>query len=337
LKVLTPEQLARGLDERFRLLTGGSRTSLPRQQTLHALIEWSYELLNQEEKELLQRLSVFSGPAALASILTVASTGRQSQGELVDLLSSLVEKSLVLADLGGSEPRYHMLESTRYYAIEKLGAEGERVRRRHAEHFAARMAEAARSWETAATEFWLARHGGDVDNLRAALAWSFAPDGDAAIGLDLVGHSHTLWSEFGLMLEHRHWVATALQHIDAATSAELHARVLSWQAGDVKDINDPYDADDALRAASLHAKAGDKFREGQMLMRAGIVQLSLESGGNAEKLLNMAHEILKPFGPTKSLARCLSSLASARLFASDMAGARLLHAEAVKINSSLRP
>ena len=120
LKVFSVQQLARGLDERFRLLTGGSRTALPRQQTLHALIDWSYDLLSDAEKILLGRLSVFSGSATLASIRAVVATVEISPAQVGDLLFSLVEKSLVHADLTASEPRYHLLESTRCYAYEKL-------------------------------------------------------------------------------------------------------------------------------------------------------------------------------------------------------------------------
>ena len=110
LKVFSVQQLARGLDERFRLLTGGSRTALPRQQTLHALIDWSYDLLSDAEKILLGRLSVFSGSATLASIRAVVATVEISPAQVGDLLFSLVEKSLVHADLTASEPRYHLLE-----------------------------------------------------------------------------------------------------------------------------------------------------------------------------------------------------------------------------------
>src|SRR5207253_10576070 len=150
LKVLSVEQLDRGLSERFRLLTGGSRAALPRQQTLHALIDWSYGLLSEAEKTLVARLSVFLGGATLASIIAVAAGEEAPPGAIGDLLLSLVEKSLVQADLGGSECRYGLLESTRYYAVEKL-ADAARLRRRHAEHFAARLAQATAEWETMPT------------------------------------------------------------------------------------------------------------------------------------------------------------------------------------------
>jgi predicted ATPase/DNA-binding winged helix-turn-helix (wHTH) protein len=188
LKVLSIEQLACGLDERLRLLTGGSRTALPRHQTLHALIDWSYGLLSEAEKLLLARLSVFSGSATLASITAVVAGRGIPQEQVGDLLLSLVEQSLVNADSTGGEMRYGLLESTRYYASKKL-PDLPATRRRHAQHFAARFTQATAEWETTPTQQWIANYGPDVDNLRGALDWAFGPNGDLAVALDLVGHS----------------------------------------------------------------------------------------------------------------------------------------------------
>ena len=334
LKVLPVEQLADGLDARFQLLTGGSRTALPRQQTLHALIDWSYGLLSEAEKTLVARLSVFLGGATLASIIAVAAGEEAPPGAIGDLLLSLVEKSLVQADLGGGECRYGLLESTRYYAAEKL-ADAARLRRRHAEHFAARLAQATAEWETMPTRQWVARYEPDIDNLRGALEWAFGPDGDGAVGLELVAHSHVLWAELGLILEHRRWVTTALEKAGKATPPDVAARLLSWQAGDVRELDDPADYEEAMRAANLYRNLGDGFHEGRVLLRAGTTRLLPDSADQGEDLLHKAHALLRPFGTTKTLARCLSALASARLFAGDLARARSLHREALDIYRDL--
>jgi len=324
LKVLSPEQLARGLDERFRLLTAGSRTALPRQQTLHALIDWSYALLSDAEKILLARLSVFFGTAALASITAVVASAEIPAEQVGDLLLSLVEKSLVHADPAGGEFRYGLLESTRYYASEKL-ADASRMRLRHAEHFAARLAQATAEWETTPTRQWMACYAADIDNLRGALEWAFGADGDVTVGLELVAHSHVLWAELGLILEHRRWVVEALHKVAKGTPPEVTARLLSWQAGDVRELDDPADYDEAVRAASLYRKVGDGFQEGRVLLRAGTARLLPDSVDEGERLLRKAHALVRPFGTTKTLARCLSALASARLFAGDLSDARSLH------------
>src|SRR5437763_2927030 len=334
LKVLPVDKLADGLDARFQLLTGGSRTALPRQQTLHALIDWSYGLLSGAEKTLVARLSVFLGGATLASIIAVAAGEEAPPGAIGDLLLSLVEKSLVQADLGGSECRYGLLESTRYYAVEKL-ADAARLRRRHAEHFAARLAQATAEWETMPTRQWVARYEPDIDNLRGALEWAFGPDGDGAVGLELVAHSHVLWAELGLILEHRRWVTTALEKAGKATPPDVAARLLSWQAGDLRELDDPADYEEAMRPANLYRNLGDGFHEGRVLLRAGTTQLLPDSADQGERLLHKAHALLRPFGTTKTLARCLSALASARLFAGDLARARSLHREALDVYRDL--
>ena len=330
LRVLSVEQLARGLEERFRLLTGGNRTALPRQQTLHALIDWSYALLNDAEKLLLARLAVFSGSALLTSITAVVVSVEIPPEQCGDLLYSLAEKSLVHVDPMAGETRYRLLESTRYYAAEKLGPAPE-IRRRHAAHFLARFAEATAEWETTPTQRWIVQYEADLDNLRGALEWAFGKDGDVNIAVDLVGRSHVIWAELGLMLEHRRWVNEALAKIRKETPAEVTARLLSWQAGDVRELDDPTDYDDAMRAAALYREVGDGFQEGRVLLRAGTARLSPDSVAEGENLLRKAQALVRPFGPTKTLARCLSAQASARLFVGDIDNARMLHEEAIRI------
>jgi predicted ATPase/DNA-binding winged helix-turn-helix (wHTH) protein len=334
LKVLSVEQLGCGLDERFRLLTGGSRTALPRHQTLHALIDWSYGLLSAAEKLLLARLSIFSGSATLASITAVVAGRGIPQQQVGDLLLSLVEKSLVHTDSTGDEVRYRLLESTRYYASEKL-PDATATRRRHAQHFAARFAQATAEWETTPTQKWMASYAADVDNLRGALDWVFGPNGDIAMGLDLVGQSHVVWSELGLMLEHRRWVDQALGKVSKKTPAAVTARLLSWQAGEVRELEDPIDYEEAMQAAALYCKLGDGFHEGRSLLRAGAARLSPDDTDEGERLLGRAHALVRPSGATKTLARCLSALASARLFTGDPKKAQVLHQEAISVYHQL--
>ena len=118
-KVLTPEQIAARLDDRFRLLTGGSRTALPRQQTLRATIDWSYSLLSEEEKTLFRRLAVFVGGWTLEAAESVC--GEERGGlDILDLLTRLVDKSLVFVEETSGENRYHRLETIRQYSREKF-------------------------------------------------------------------------------------------------------------------------------------------------------------------------------------------------------------------------
>ncbi len=178
---------------------------------------------------------------------------------------------------------------------------------------------------------WLATYAGDVDNVRAALDWSFGPAGDVATGLAIVGASHTLWAELGLIFEHRHWVEDAPRRCTTATPPEATARLLSWQAGDVREMDDPTEYDDAMRAAAIYRKLGDRFNEGRMLLRAGTARILPDAVAQGERLLHEAQQALTPSGQTKSLARCLGALATARLYAGDPAGAHELHARSAAI------
>jgi predicted ATPase/DNA-binding XRE family transcriptional regulator len=176
---LAPEQLVSDLDARFRVLAGGSRTALPRQQTMRALIDWSHNLLNAKEQRLFRRLAIFAGGWSLAAASDVCADssdmppGALTRSEIVSVLESLVDKSLVVAPASGREVRYHLLESTRAYALEKLDRAGERpeLSRRHAE-FVASFAAASLAVSQYSQRVALLR--ADVENIRSAIAWCLA-------------------------------------------------------------------------------------------------------------------------------------------------------------------
>jgi predicted ATPase/class 3 adenylate cyclase len=244
-RVLGLEQIARRLDNRFRLLTGGSRTALPRQQTLRALVDWSHDLLGDVEKILLRRLSVFAGGWTLEATEAVCAGEDIAADEVLDLLGGLVDKSLVVAeelasrDVAAGEVRYRLLETIRQYAAEKLQAcgEGAAVRARHAAYYL-ELAETA--WPHLARQeqlAWYARLEADLDNLRASLRWTME-QGAALEGLRLCGALFTLWALRGRATEGRAWFAglLAVPAGQAATSARAlalgYAGLLAHQQGD---------------------------------------------------------------------------------------------------------
>ncbi len=187
--------MAARLDDRFRLLTSGRRTALPRHQTLRATFDWSYDLLPACENLILRRLSVFAGSFTLEAASTVAAGADITGSGVVDCVVNLVTKSLVVADVDGPEPRYRLLETTRAYVLEKLADTGERdeIARRHAEYYRQLLQQAAvESIRRPAAE-WLAAYGPDVDNVRAALDWAFSPGGDSSVGVALTVASVPLW------------------------------------------------------------------------------------------------------------------------------------------------
>lgn len=187
-RALDVEELFARLDERFRILTGGSRSALPRQQTMRALIDWSYDLLTAQEQALLRRVSVFSGGFTLEAATAICSDDDLQSWELLDYVTSLVDKSLVAVELGdnpaGSKLRYRLLESTRQYASEKLTVSGERdrLRRMHAEYFLEFAERQDLEWSRTPTQAWNARVQAEIDNLRAAIDWALADKQDVQIG-----------------------------------------------------------------------------------------------------------------------------------------------------------
>jgi predicted ATPase len=183
-KVLSVEQIAERLDDFFGLLTSGSRTALPRQRTLRATIDWSHDLLSEEERVLFRRLSEFAGGCALEAAEEVCSGDGLERDEVLDVLARLVEKSLVVMRERGGDARYRSVEIIRRYCQEKLEVSGEAqaVRRSHAAYFL-RMAEEAEPHLTGPEQgVYLDLLEAELDNLRTAISWSVEA-GEPEVGL----------------------------------------------------------------------------------------------------------------------------------------------------------
>ena len=182
------EQVALRLSDRFRLLTGGARTALPRQQTLRAVVDWSYELLFADEQRVFERVSVFPGGCDLTTAETVCSDDELAADEVGDILQALVEKSLVIAAPATGEMRYTQLQTLAQYGREKLAERGdaERVRDAMASHFADLCRESASAYMGDRQRSWLMQIEREGDNLRAALEWAVAND-DAETALAIAG------------------------------------------------------------------------------------------------------------------------------------------------------
>jgi len=218
LRMLSVSDVARRLDDRFRLLTGGSRISLPRQQTLRALIDWSYDLLAEEEQQLLRRLSVFSGGWTLEA---AEELGRDAAHDVFSTLSNLVDKSLVLVDDRETTTRYGLLETIRQYARERLVEKGETelARDAHLAYIIARAEEADAALRGGEQRRWLERLDADHDNLRAALEWAASADRTEAL-LALAIALWRFWRVRSYFSEGRRWLDEALRRSGSAPTAE---------------------------------------------------------------------------------------------------------------------
>jgi predicted ATPase len=218
------ENLATGLDDRFALLISGRRTALPRHRTLRATLDWSYDLLTEEERALLCRLAVFRGGFTLDGAVAV-SGGDFGRPAVMNGIASLIDKSLVAIDAVEAISRWHLLETIRSYALEKLSERGDadEAVRRHAAYFRDLMVSGLPDFRSRLPAEELVRYGREVDNVRAALDWSFSPSGDAITGIDLTAAYAPMWMNFSLVGECRERCEQALHRLDA--NAHLDARL----------------------------------------------------------------------------------------------------------------
>jgi predicted ATPase/DNA-binding XRE family transcriptional regulator len=226
MNAVTPTVLLRALEGRVQVLTIGARSAPPRHQTLHALIEWSYGLLSEREQRVFRRLAVFSGGWTLESAQTVCVDDDAGTNELLAILSSLIDKSLlVVADPGSSTLRYGMLETTRAYALDRLTAEGEResAGRRHAEYFSDLLRRNNATWGSLPLAAWLVPLEFELDNLRAALGWSLVERHDVALGATIAVAQQTVLESLSLAQEGCHWCQGALSALSPNPPPVLEA------------------------------------------------------------------------------------------------------------------
>ena len=277
-----------GLIDRFKLLTAGRRTALPRHRTLRATVDWSHNLLDDEERRLFRRLSVFAAEFTADAAHYVGAPDDDEPWQVIDLLSNIVAKSLLQSDLSGSVPRYRFLETIRFYALEKLADSGEvtRTAKRHAEFFARIAKQAAVDWKQFPTGGWHRTYQADIDDIRGALDWAFSPDGDAQAGIDILAHSTPFWIQLSLHDECQRRVALVLKGgaiapaVHPAQEMALQASLgtsLIWAKGPVAETRTAW-----TRALDLAHRIADT--ETQLQAHYGLWLYTLRCGRYAESL-----------------------------------------------------
>ena len=294
LKAFTVEQIAARLEDRFHLLTGGSRTALPRYQTLRASIDWSYDLLSEAERAVLRRFAVFSGGWTLEAAEAVCADATGSppvaSAHVMDILAQLVNKSLAIVEEQEITPRYSLLETIREYLIEKLveANEAEIVRRRHFTFFL------TQSEKPLAHVDKLNWFEAEYDNLRAALIW--AKDSDPTASLRLANQLSGFWYVRGYWNEGRHWLTKTLARV---TDAPIEERAKALQSmGVLASFSGDYERGIELleESLALAPQFGDKELImgllGQIATNIGLIQGDYERAAQleAESLL-LAREV----------------------------------------------
>ena len=265
-RVLPVDQIAERLNDRFRLLTGRSRTAVPRQQTLLATVEWSYELLSERERLLFDRLAAFRGGFTLEAAEAVCGGDGLDEFEVLDLLTQLVDKSLVVAQGGAlGTGRFRMLETLRHFSLERLAArqEADQVRRRHAAYFLSLAEQAEPLLETAEMAEWLDRLETEHDNLRAALGWML--DAGETIGALRMTVALSVWFWY----VHRH-----------------HEEAVEWHEQTLTAVDDAPDnlLASAYAKASMHAYWIDRLDHTTELANEAI-RLATAAGNSRAEII----------------------------------------------------
>ena len=317
-KVLSPEQISSRLDDRFRLLTGGSRTALPRQQTLRAMMDWSYSLLSEEEKTLFRRLAVFAGGWTLEAAEAVCGEG-SGAFDVLDLLARLVDKSLIFTDESTGQIRYHRLETIRQYSREKFLETGEveRVRDRHLDfyvHFAELVDEHLKGRDQVT---WQHRMAEEQDNLRAALEWGLSSNPDSA--LRIVGAANLFWTAGGYSAEGFRWTKKALEqveqiplpaHITLAVRRAARARALRGLARLYLSLGDNASAKSAAEeSVALYRQSQDRRGLSFALVVLAYPLEFLGERVQAEALLRESNALAREEGDVYIICRSLNLLA----------------------------
>jgi predicted ATPase/class 3 adenylate cyclase len=331
-RTLPVETITGRLSDRFRLLAGGDQTALPRQQTLRALIDWSHDLLTESERVLLRRLSVFAGGWTLEAAERVGSGGDLVEADVLDVLSNLVDKSLVVLDAGGA--RYRLLETVREYARERLDRsdDARSARLRHLEHFVA-FAETARPALYGPDRApWLARLDLERENLLACHAWTVRTLGIGEAGLKLAYALGPYWflrGQPGLGLR---MSTEAIAHPDAQARTRSRYKAL-FDAGQHCCFTGRYDEAQAPLEESLAIarELGDNEHVARVLQPLGMAAFGRGDRRAARAHMEEAVKLAREIGDKHELAAALNGLAQLHRVEGELDSAEPLYDQVVEL------
>lgn len=334
--VLTPEQVNLRLDDRFRLLVGGSRTGLPRHRTLRAMMEWSYSLLGERERVAWRQLSAFAGDFMMEAAEAVIGGEAVDRGVILDLVGALTEQSILVVQQDAGEARFRMLETVRQYGVERLAQSEEEaaVRGRHLEWVLALSERAESEWRGPNQAAWLLRVDRDLDNIRAALDWARSDPGRAATGLQIVAALWLFWQVRGHLGEGRMWLEAllALQNERSALRGKaLNVDgFLAYSQGDTAT---------ALRlleeSVVVGREVGDEVGVALALLRLGIGAYYHGDLTQAVRVLDESLARYRNLNDPVGIHVALYELAEALSYAGDYTRARRLHEEGLVLKREI--
>ena len=322
------------LTERLTILTGGARVAQPRQQTMHALIDWSHELLAERERVVFRRLAVFVGSWSLDAACAVCADERLGTGDILDLLTALVGKSLVVAEDVAGAQRYRFFESTRAFALAQLEAAGDRhdVAARHLAFFTQLAAQFDAGWLSLPDDACFALINPDLDNVRSALTWGVTDGNDIVQGATLAAHCERLWT-IALFLEGRRWLTACLSALDARKHPQLAAHVLGVLFQVLPDGSERLDVGERAIAA-LRSSQSDVCLA-RVLGAYGHLIGQLGRTEDAVAAIEEAVAIARRRGDRRDLGNALALLAVQRQRQGDLSEAHALLSAALALNEAV--
>ena len=329
---LPPATIAQRLDEHFLLLAGGMR-SPSRHKTMQAVFDWSYDLLDHNERSVFRRLSIFVGGFTL-DLATSLLAGDTEELAIIDTLASLVDKSLVQCDPYVEPPRYKMLEPARQYCREKLREQGEQgaAARAHASALLAIAESFDSKLDLTSDHEWEARIERERDNFRSAFEWTLGPHGDAALGQRLAGSRTAVEGGFGTG-EVRRWVTAARESCDETTPPQVMARLAMITARAAITFDRDPDANLAASRRALRLQRPEDLRavaSAQYLV--GVALGNMGRLDDAENVLREARVTARSCGAHLAYVFATKSLGAVRLSAGDVEEARTLISEVLLQN-----
>jgi len=337
-RVMSMSELAQHLDHRFALLTEGSRTALPRHRTLRALIDWSHGLLTDAERATLRRASVFAGGWILEAAEHVCAGAGVDRAEILDLLTSLADKNLVVAETQGAVTRFSMLETVRHYASDRLHESGEEyeARSKHLDYFQSLARKLDDASSEPEREEWINRLCTELDNLRGALAWCEADRSRAEAGLLLAGRLYwmTLRTHLG---EGRAWIERLLAVAPGVEKGYAHA-LAHHAAGTFASHAADARASEAHHRAALEIwqRLGDRPHAMRSLGSLGAVNINRGDLETARSFFEQALAIAREIGDRRGTTLSLYSLGQVAYLLGDLAIAEKLCEESVAVGREVR-
>ena len=337
-KVLPVEEIAKRLGDQFGLLTGGSRTAPPRQQTLQAAMDWSYDLLSEKERTMLRRLSIFAGGWTLETAEAVCAEEGIEASDILDLLTRLLDKSLVVKQDRDGEGRFRLLETIKQYARGRLleSGEAESLDRRHRDHYLALAERADQELRGPGQHIWLARLEAEHDNLRAALDWSQATEEGVEAGLRLAAALHRYWLRRGHWSEGRQRLTAVLSHGAAQQSSLAGAKALhaAGQMASIQD-HDPEAWMYCKKALAVYQQLQDKVGIAVALYSLGMLAHKQDDQATARSNFEKSLAMFRESGDKSGIATVLNDLAEVAAMQGDNVAAQLMLEESLAIRREL--